>query len=252
MRTHTENEVVLSQLSSTDLLLHGVTADVNVDVQLVITQELLQFLDVIVHGRHDGDNKNLARADPEGPLATKVLNQDAQESLEGTNNGTVDDDGTGTARTRLVGFGLTLLRLFRTGLGLLVRHVLELEVDRCLVVQLDGGTLKFSLQGISDGDIDLRSIESAVTLVDGPVATLEVRHGLLQLLFGVVPRLNLAQILLRTGRELQLEGETEQAIDGLQEIEEALNFRSDLHIVSIIRMDSRFEVFRTWSCVQKM
>ena len=234
MRTHTENEVVLSQLSSTNLLLHSVTADVNVDIQLVITQELLQLFDVVVHGRHDGNNKNLARADPEGPLATKVLDQDTQESLEGTNNGTVDDNGTGTARTWLVGLGFTLLRFFGTSLGLLVRHVLELEVNWCLVVQLNGGTLELSLEGISDGDINLRSVESAITLVDGPVIALEVRHGLLQLLFGVVPRLNLTQILLGTGRELQLEGETEQAIDGLQEIEETLNFRSDLHLFLVL------------------
>lgn len=221
-------------MSSTDLLLHGVTADVNVGIQLVFTQELLQLFDIVVHGRHDRDNENLARADPEGPLATIVLDQDTQESFEGTNNGTVDDNGTGTAGTRLIGLGLALLlRLFSTSLGLLVRHVLELEVNWCLVVQLNGGTLELSLQGIGDGDIDLRSVESAVTLVDGPVGALEVRHGLLQLLFGVVPGLDLTQIFLRTGRELQLEGETEQAVDGLQEIEKSFNFRSDLHVVSI-------------------
>lgn len=225
MRKLTKNEVVLSQLSSTDLLLHGVTADVNIGIQLVFTQELLQLLDIVVHGRHDGDNENLARADPEGPLATIMLDQDTQESFEGTNNGTVDDNGTGTAGTRLIGLSLALLlRLFSTSLGLLVRHVLELEVNRCLVVQLDGGTLELSLQGIGDGDIDLRSVESAVTFVDGPVGALKVRHGLLQLLFGVVPGLDLTQIFLRTGRELQLEGETEQAVDGLQEIEKSFNF----------------------------
>lgn len=221
-------------MSSTDLLLHGITTDVNVGIQLVFTQKLLQLLDIVVHSRHDGDNENLARADPEGPLATIVLDQDTQESFKGTNDSTVDDNGTGTARARLIGLGLALLlRLLSTSLGLLVRHILELEVNRCLVVQLDGGTLEFSLQGIGDGDIDLRSVESAVAFVDGPVRALEVRHGRLQLLFGVVPGFNLTQIILRAGRELQLEGETEQAVDGLQEIEKSFNFRSDLRIISI-------------------
>lgn len=163
--TNDKDEVVLSQLTSANLLLHGVTADVNVNVELISTQQLLQFLNVVVHGRHDGNNKDLARAEPEWPLATEVLDQDTQESLETADDGTMDDDGASTAGAGLVALRLSLLGLILSSL-LLVGHVLHLEVDRSLVIELNSGTLEFTLECIRNGDVDLRAIEGSISFIN--------------------------------------------------------------------------------------
>lgn len=237
--TNNEDEVILLKLSSTDLLLHGVAAEVDVHIQLIAAENRLQLLDVVVDSRHDGHNQNLTRADPERPLATEVLNQNSKETLETADDSTVDDNRAGTARTRLVGLGLTLL----SGISrsLLIAHVLKLEVDRSLVIELDSRALELSLEGVSDGNIDLRPVEGTITLIDGPVIALELGHGRLELLLCVVPGLELTQVLLGPGGELQLEGETEQAIDSLQEVEQTLDFRSDLVLstenVSVILLE---------------
>src|SRR5689334_6624643 len=78
----TEDEVILLKLSGTDLLLHGVSADVDVHVQLIAAEDCLQLLDVVVDSRHDGHDQDLTGTDPERPLATKVLDQDSKETLE--------------------------------------------------------------------------------------------------------------------------------------------------------------------------
>lgn len=226
----TEDEVVLLKLSSTDLLLHGVAAEVDVHVQLIAAENRLQLLNVVVDSRHDRHDQDLTRADPERPLATEVLDQNSKETLKTADDSTVDDHRASTARTRLVGLGLTLL----SGISgsLLVAHVLELEVNGSLVIKLDGGTLELSLEGVSDGNIDLRTVEGTITLIDGPVIALELGHGRLELLLCVVPGLELTQILLGPGGELQLEGEAEKAVNGLQEVEQTLDFRCDLYSVS--------------------
>lgn len=224
----TKDEVVLGQLSGTDLLLESVTADVDVDIQLVIAQNLLQFLDIIVDGRHDGNNQDLSRAYPEGPLATKVLDQNTQEALEATNDGTVNDDRARTTDTRLIGLGFAFLPGLWGSLALLIRHVFELEVKGCLIVELDGGTLELSFQSVGNGDIDLRAIEGTITLVEFPVVTLKLGHRFAQLSLGVVPRLNVTQELLWTSGQLELKGKAEKAVNGLQEIKETFDFRSYL------------------------
>ena len=212
-------------MPTTDLLLHGVTTDVDVHIQLVFTQDILQLMDIVIHGGHNRHNQNLARTNPKRPLATKVFDNNTEETFEATNDRTMDDDRTGTTRSKLL--VLTFLRLTP-----LVGHVLELEVKGCLVIQLNGGTLEFSLESISNGDIDLGTIESAIALIDDPVVALEFCHCCFQLLLSVVPCLNFTKILLRASRKLQLECEAEQAINGLQEVEQPLNFRRDLRIVS--------------------
>ena len=40
----------------------------------------------------DGHNHDLARAEPEGPLPTKVLGQDGDHALHAAHDGTVNDD----------------------------------------------------------------------------------------------------------------------------------------------------------------
>lgn len=194
---------------------------------------MLQLLNIVVHSRHNGDNQNLTRTDPEWPLAAKVLNQYTQEALKATNDSSVDDDGARPTWTRLVGLGLAfLLGLFHNSLALLVGHVLELEVDWCLVVQLDSSTLELSLESISNGDVDLRTIECTIAFVNRPVFTLELGHRRLELLLGIVPGLEFAEILLWASGKLQLECKAEQPVDGLEEIKETLDLGGNLRPVS--------------------
>lgn len=82
LSTDDEDEVILGELASTDLLLHGVTGDINVCVHALVAEDSLQLLNVVVGGRHDGDNEDLAGREPEWPLAGKVLGENGNETLE--------------------------------------------------------------------------------------------------------------------------------------------------------------------------
>lgn len=227
--TNNKDEVVLRQLAGADLLLQRVSSDINIDIELVILQDLLDLPCIVIDSRHNRYNQDLTRADPERPLAAKVLGDDTQKPLETANDRAVNDNGAGTAGCGLVGLGVCLLLRFLLGsLGLFASHILELEVEGCLVVELDGGTLELSLESISNRNVDLRTVESTISFVNSPVVALELGHGLLQLLFGVVPRLELTEILFGTSGKLELKGEAEQSIYGLQEVKESFDFRFNL------------------------
>ena len=203
----TKDEVVLCQLSTANLLLHGVAANVNVDIVLVISEDLLQFLHVIVHRGHDGDDQDLTWTKPVRPFAAKMLDQDSQEPLETANDGAMNDDRACPTGARFIRLRLSFSFLLAfIHLRLLIRHILELEIEGALVVQLERGALEFSLEGIGNRNVDLWPVKSTVAFVNGPVISLEIRHGLLQLLLRVVPCCELAQILFRTGGKLQFEG----------------------------------------------
>lgn len=65
--------------------------------------------------------------------------------------------------------------------------VLEIEPLRELEVKLNGGTLKGALEGVTDGDVDLGAVESAVTWVELPftrVLTVESCAQLLERVLG--------------------------------------------------------------------
>jgi len=208
--------------------LQSVAAEVDIDIQLVIEQNLLQFLNIIVDSRHDGHNQDLPWTYPERPLATEVLSQNSQEALETADDGTVDDNWTRTTGARLIGLGFAFLSGLWSCLALLVRHIFELEVNGCLIIELDGGTLELSLQSVGNGDINLRAIEGTITLVEFPVITFKLGHRFAQLSLSVVPRLDVAKELLWPSGQLELKGKAEKAVNGLQEVEEAFDFRSDL------------------------
>lgn len=71
------DEVVQRQLRSADLLLHRVARHVDVGVEFLRAQDGLHFTHVVVGRRHDGDDHDLARGEPEGPAAGEVFGYDA-------------------------------------------------------------------------------------------------------------------------------------------------------------------------------
>ena len=109
--------------------------------------------------------------------------------------------------------------------------VFEVELLRELKVELDGGALEFPLESVGDGDVDLGTVESAVAGVEFPCTTTvgcKLVESLAELGFGTVPGLDLSEELLRTRGKLQLECETEVAVDCGEEVKDTLNFLLNL------------------------
>jgi hypothetical protein len=69
--------------------------------------------------------------------------------------------------------------------------------------------LELSLESISNGDVDLRTVECTIAFVNRPVFTLELGHRRLELLLGIVPGLEFPEILLWASGKLQLERKAE-------------------------------------------
>ncbi len=66
----TQNEVVLRQLAVADLLVQGAArVVVDRDHEAGVVELLLHLEGVLVEGRDNGHDEDLAGADPEGPLA---------------------------------------------------------------------------------------------------------------------------------------------------------------------------------------
>ena len=162
--------LTLRKLAVANLLLQGVTAAVNIDVELLLPQELGDLLGIIKEAHADGDDNDLPGREPERPFAGKVLAQDGGEALDAAGHGAVDHDGPGAPRRQglldeerlllAVLFVLAILlvlagvgclgsdqggggRLGVLGLGDVAFGGLELEgeVDRLLEIELDGGAL---------------------------------------------------------------------------------------------------------------
>lgn len=213
-------------MGGTNLLRESVARDINLHIELVCTEDFLQLLAIGIQSGHDRNDHDLTRAEPERPFSAKVLRDYAKEALEATNDGTVNNHGTGPTSWGLVG-GLDLLLVVLL-FGLLLIHVLKLEVDGSLVIQLNGGALELTLKGVLNGDVNLWAVEGSIALINDPVVTLELGHGLLELILGAIPGLQVTHVLLRASGQLQLEGETEQPIDGFQKVEQACDFRLNL------------------------
>ena len=82
------------------------------------------------------------------PFAAKVLSNDSSESLDGSQNSSMNHDRSGSVLFRL----LALFALCRFSASC---SVTQLELDRKVEIQLDRGTLPFSLESVCDGDVDL-------------------------------------------------------------------------------------------------
>jgi hypothetical protein len=73
----------------------------------------------------------------------------------------------------------------------------------------------------------LWAVESAIARVQGPLEA-ELVQGLLQLLLGLIPGLDLAEELLRACAQSELKAEAKYAVNVSQEIQAALNFAFNL------------------------
>ena len=141
-----DDEGILHGLVVFDLLVHVLVGVVRLAADAEVFELFDDFLRVVVvrgADRHDGD---LIGREPEGERTLEVLDDDADEALEGAVDGAVDDDG----------------HLDAALLGLIG----QAEIVGQLEVQLDGAALPFAAQRVLDLEVDLRAIEGAVALVD--------------------------------------------------------------------------------------
>ena len=212
---------------------------------------LVGILNVLVGDRED---RNLTRRKPEGPATRGVLTEDSEDPLDRAEDGAMDHDRALVAGLELmhpdvvallseflavviilflgrgddgvlglfhgggfVGglFGLGSLILLLVGGGGLVA---EAEAAWKHKVQLNGSALMRSSNGIVQLDIDLGSIERAVSWVDLPLLS-EAIKCLGQLLFCGVPAIYFAEEHLWAGRELKLILETEESVDVVKEMQ---------------------------------
>ena len=130
-----------------------------------------------IRARLLGDRKdlNLAWAQPDRELAFVILGQNTNEALEGTKASAVNHDW--------------LL------LGAIGVNVLKLEVVRQLEVKLDGTALPRTTKAVGQMEVNLRTVERTVTLVDHVIDAHRLKC-IAQALFSALP------ILIRTHRIL--------------------------------------------------
>ena len=162
-----------------DLFLHVLIRIIRLDADARFSErgdDLLRIRIVLGTNRNDA---HLNRRHPERERALEVLNQDADEALEGAHDGTVNHD--------------------RRLEGAIRCNVLEVKVQRQLEVQLNGAHLPFASQAVPHLEVDLRAIEGTVALIDLiiPLAILLVEDALERSL-RLIPDLNVAHEVIRT------------------------------------------------------
>src|SRR2546425_797034 len=95
----------------------------------------------------NGNQHRLYRCKPDGKRAGVVFNQERYKPFKATHNRAMDD--------------------YRAMLDVISSDVFQIEVFRLRVIQLDRRALPVSSDGIRDVEINFRSVESAVLLIDG-------------------------------------------------------------------------------------
>lgn len=113
-------------------------------------------------------------------------------------------------------FVLVLSVLF-LNLGCILALELQVEANRELEVALNGAALMRALKGIVDLDVDLWSVEGSITGVQGPWLA-ELVQSIFKSFFRGVPELVGTKTHLRPSREVQIECESENAVNVLQEV----------------------------------
>lgn len=116
---------------------------------------------------------------------------------------------------------------YRSASALIVGAVAQIEANRQLKIELNGGTLMRPLQCILDGNVYFGAIKGTITWIELPWIT-QFAERLRKCFLGFIPLLDFAEIFFRTSRENQIESESEQGIDTVEEIEASFNFAGDL------------------------
>jgi len=174
--------------------------------------------------------------------------KNSSESLDGTENGSVNDDWAfetwlkrHLSPCEFLGVVIVRLEHLRVKLLLFLRLVLEgflflsssltlilkVETNRLLEIDLNSTALVLSLKSIVDLNIDLGSVESTITMVESPGDAGFVK-SILEGLLSDIPSLLRSEFVLGTGGELKLESESENGVDVKQEVQSVGDLILDL------------------------
>ncbi len=158
---------------------------------------------VVVMPLGDGDEADLDGCEPEGECAGVVLNEDAEEALDGAEEGAVDHDG-------LVAFAV-------------FADEFEIESGGEVEVELDGRELPETAEDVDELEVDFGAIEGGFAF-DGFVGDAFAGEGALERADGDVPVFVGAGVGFAVsgvpGGELDLElGEAEGLEDGFGEVD---------------------------------
>src|SRR6266542_1478020 len=162
------------------------------------------FAEPVGYGQDDG----LQRREPEREIARRVLDQDAEETLDGPQDRAVKDDGT-------MGFSV-------------LADVGQVEALGMLEIALDRAELPRPTERVLHAKIDLGAVEGAVSRRHHvwPLRSLERAR---QCGLPAVPELVGPDALFRAKSERDLDvGETEGAVDRVHEIQEPEDLVFDL------------------------
>ena len=136
-----------------------------------------------------------------------MLDEDSDETFDGSEHHPVNHDG-------------AVLLAVRAG-------VFQVKPQRQLEIQLDGTALPGSSQGILQMEVDLGTVESAISLVDD-VGKSQVVQGAPQGVGGHLPVLVASHAVLRAGGQLHMVFEAEQAVNAVDQVCHALDLIPDL------------------------
>lgn len=121
-------------------------------------------------------------------------------------------------------FEVAFLQLF--GMKLLLSTafslVLQIEADRKLEVTLDRTALVLALEAVVDLNVDLGTVESAVTRIDRPGMAKLVESSFESTLC-LVPKIVATEALVWARRKLSLERKTKDTVNMVQEVEATKN-----------------------------
>src|SRR6516165_2423217 len=187
-------------------------AVVEVSADAMVFESLLDMSGVVLHFFADRADFSLRRSEPEGKRAGVVFDKHAEKALDGAEQRAVNHQG-------LVA-------------GAIVADILEAEAGRQIEVELHGGELPGSANGVDELHVNLRAIEGgfAFHALEGD---LHARHGIRESVGSAVPVFGLAGVIfgmLRIPvRELDLELiEAEIFHDGEGEVDAGFDFGLDL------------------------
>ena len=206
---HNHDIRILVLLEGLDLLLHILVAVVCLGTNAGLLETLRNFLRIRIVLCTDRHDAHLHRRQPEGEGALEVLDQDTDETLHGTEDGSVQHN--------------------RSLLGAVLRHILQIEVQRQLEVKLNGTHLPLSSQRIPHLQVDLRPVECAVAFIHLVVAlaVLGIQDSL-QVSLCLIPYLDVSHVVIRSGGKLGNVAQAEGAVDLAGDIHDVIDLSADL------------------------
>src|SRR6266536_3421229 len=198
----------LLELRAADLGRQGGVLVVDVDAEAAGAQGGGDLLGVPALLQPDRDRLDLHRRDPQRERASGVLDQDADEPLQGPVDGPVDDHR-------------CLLLPVTVGVG-------AAEPARGLEIELDGAHLPLPAERVVHHDVDLRPVERAVALLDVVAARTDVLvHDRPEGALRLVPGLEVADVVVGPGAEPQLVAEAEDRVIAVADVEDAAVLLAD-------------------------